>query len=357
LASFDQGVVRRWWRPAEIEIITGTNFQYAQGKKMINWLRALIALGCLGFGITIAQAQNYPSKAIIIVAPSAPGGITDTLARLLAQRFGEASGQPAIVENKAGANNQIGAEFVARSAPDGYTLFLSPEATFVVNPSLYAKLAYDPVKDFAPISGLVSIQHSLIVNPALPVRNVGDLIQLAKQKPGQLTYGTFGVGSSGHINMEMFQTMAGVKLLPVHYKGATPALTDVIAGHIQMMFLSVGSAMPSVRAGKVKMIAIASKSRMPQLPDVPTIAESGLTDFEAVSWFGLFAPGGTPPEIVNKINAEVKRIFSEPDFRRKFLEPQFMEPMTSSPEEFAEYIRTDVQKWSLVLRAANVKIE
>ncbi len=324
---------------------------------MIKWLRALIALACLGFGITIAQAQSYPSRIITIVAPSAPGGITDTLARWLAQRFGETWGQPVIVENKAGANNQIGAEFVARSAPDGYTLFLSPEATFVVNPSLYAKLNYDPVKDFVPISGLVRIHHSLIVNPSLPVRNVGDLIELAKQKPGQLTYGTFGVGSSGHINMEMFQTMAGVKLLPVHYKGATPALTDVIAGHIQMMFLSVGSAMPSARAGKVKMIAIASNSRRSQLPDVPTVAESGLANFEAVSWFGLFAPGGTPQEIVAKLNAEVRKIFSDPTFRQKFLEPQFMEPMTSSPEEFAEYIKTDAQKWSRVIRAANVKIE
>jgi len=324
---------------------------------MIKWLRALIALACLGFGVTIAQAQSYPSRIITIVAPSAPGGITDTLARWLAQRFGETWGQPVIVENKAGANNQIGAEFVARSAPDGYTLFLSPEATFVVNPSLYAKLNYDPVKDFVPISGLVRIHHSLIVNPSLPVRNVGDLIELAKQKPGQLTYGTFGVGSSGHINMEMFQTMAGVKLLPVHYKGATPALTDVIAGHIQMMFLSVGSAMPSARAGKVKMIAIASNTRRSQLPDVPTVAESGLANFEAVSWFGLFAPGGTPQEIVAKLNAEVRKIFSDPAFRQKFLEPQFMEPMTSSPEEFAEYIKTDAQKWSRVIRAANVKIE
>ncbi len=324
---------------------------------MIKWLRALIALACLGFGITIAQAQSYPSRIITIVAPSAPGGITDTLARWLAQRFSETWGQPVIVENKAGANNQIGAEFVARSTPDGYTLFLSPEATFVVNPSLYAKLNYDPVKDFVPISGLVRIHHSLIVNPSLPVRNVGDLIELAKQKPGQLTYGTFGVGSSGHINMEMFQTMAGVQLLPVHYKGATPALTDVIAGHIQMMFLSVGSAMPSARAGKVKMIAIASNTRRSQLPDVPTVAESGLANFEAVSWFGLFAPGGTPQEIVAKLNAEVRKIFSDQTFRQKFLEPQFMEPMTSSPEEFAEYIRTDAQKWSRVMRAANVKIE
>jgi tripartite-type tricarboxylate transporter receptor subunit TctC len=324
---------------------------------MINRLCALIALACLAFASTIAQAQSYPSKIITIVAPSAPGGITDTLARLLAQHFSEAWGQLAIVENKPGANHQIGAELVARSAPDGYTLFVSPEATFVVNPSLYAKLAYDPVKDFVPISGLVSIQHSLIVNPSLPVRNVGDLIELAKQKSGQLTYGTFGIGSSGHINMEMFQTMAGVKFLPIHYKGATPALTDVIGGHIQMMFLSVGSAMPSVRAGKVNMIAIGSKARMPQLPDVPTVAESGLAGFEAVSWFGLFAPGGTPQEIVNKINAEVKKIFSDPDFRQKFLEPQFMEPMMSSPEEFAEYVRTDLQKWSRVMRAANVKIQ
>jgi tripartite-type tricarboxylate transporter receptor subunit TctC len=322
---------------------------------MTNWLRALIALGCLGFS-SIAQGQTYPSKNITIISPSPPGGVTDTLARLLAQRFSTDWGQQVIVENKAGANNQIAAEFVARSAPDGYTLFVSPEATFVVNPSLYAKLAYDPVKDFVPISGLISIQHALIVNPSLPVQNVKELIELAKKKPGELAYGTFGVGSSGHVNMEMFQTMAGVKLLPVHYKGATPALADVMAGHIQMMFLSLGSAVPPQRSGNVRMIAIGGKNRLSQLPDIPTIAESGLTDFEAISWFGLFAPGGTPHEVVVKINAEVRRIFSDPEFRKKYLEPQFFVPMTSSPEEFAAYVRTDGQKWGRVLRDANVKI-
>ena len=195
----------------------------------------------------------------------------------------------------------------------------------MVNPSLYAKLNYDPVKGFTPISGLVTINHALIVNPSVPVQNVKELIALAKQKPGELNYGTFGVGSSGHLNMELLQSLAGAKFQAVHYKGATPALTDVIAGHIQMMFISVGSAVPQWKTDKVKLIAVGAGKRMALLPEVPTVAESGLPGYEAVSWFGLFGPPGMPADVVGKINAEVRKIFADPEIKKSFLERQYFE--------------------------------
>ncbi len=300
-------------------------------------------------------AQTYPSKTITIIVPAAPGGVTDQLGRALAKHFSEVWGQQAVVENKPGANNQIAAEYVAKQPADGYTLFIGPEVTFVVNPSLYPKLNYDPVKDFTPISGLVTINHALILNPAVPAKDVKELIALAKQKAGELNYGTFGVGSSGHLNMELFQTLAGVKMQAVHYKGATPALTDVIAGHIQLMFISVGSAVPQWKSDKVKLIAVGAGKRMAQLPDVPTIAESGVAGFEAVSWFGLFGPAGMPPDVVGKINGEVAKLFSNPDFRKSFLERQYFESIVGSPAQLSNYIKTEEPKWRKVIQDAKVK--
>ena len=238
--------------------------------------------------------------------------------------------------------------------PDGYTLLIGPETTFVVNPSLYPKLPYDPVKGFTPISGLVSINHALILNPALPVQNVKELIALAKQKPGELNYGTFGVGSSGHLNMELFQALSGAKLQAVHYKGATPALTDVMAGHIQLMFISVGSAVPQWKTDKVKMIAVGAAKRMALLPEVPTVAESGLPGYEAVSWFGLFGPPGMPAEIVDKINAEVRKIFADPEIKKNFLERQYFESIAGTPEQLANYIKSDEPKWRKVIHDAKL---
>src|SRR6516225_1045931 len=218
---------------------------------------------------TSARAGNYPSKTITIIAPASQGGVTDLLARMLARRFNADWGAQAIVENKPGANNQVAAEYVAHQPGDGYTLFVGPETTFIVNPSLYAYLAYDPVKDFTPIAGLVSINHALALNPAVPAESVKDLIALGKAKPGQLNYGDYGVGSSGNLNMEMFKAVTGVNFVAVHYKGATPALEDVMAGHIQLMFVSAGTAMPQVKAGTVKIVGVGAEQRMALLPDVP----------------------------------------------------------------------------------------
>jgi tripartite-type tricarboxylate transporter receptor subunit TctC len=324
---------------------------------MRSWLRVLAAFGGLLAASTAAPAQTYPVKPVTIVVPAAPGGVTDALGRMLAQRFTEAWGQQAIVENRPGANNQIAAEYVTKAPPDGYTLFIGPETTFVVNPSLYAKLNYDPVKGFTPISGLVTINHALIVHPSVAVQNAKELIALAKQKPGELNYGTFGVGSSGHLNMELLQSLAGAKFQAVHYKGATPALTDVIAGHIQMMFISVGSAVPQWKTDKVKLIAVGAGKRMALLPEVPTVAESGLPGYEAVSWFGLFGPPGMPADVVGKINAEVRRIFADPEVKKSFLERQYFESIAGSPEQLTSYIKNDEPKWRKVIQDAKVKAE
>ena len=324
---------------------------------MAQWLRTFVALGCLANGATAGEAQTYPTKPVTIIVPAAPGGVTDALGRVLAQRFSEAWGQQGIVENKAGANNQIAAEYVAKAPPDGHTLLIGPEVAFVVNPSLYSKLSYDPVKDFTPIAGLVTINQALVVNPSLPVDGVKGLIALARSKPGELNYGTFGIGSSGHLNMELLQALAGVKFQPVHYKGATPALTDVMAGHIQMMFISVGSAVPQWKAGKVKLLAVGAGKRMPLFPEAPTVAESGLAGYEAVSWFGLFAPAGTPPDVVAKINGEIRRTFADPEFRKSFLDRQYFESIAGSPEQLADYLKSEERKWSKVIRDAKVKAE
>jgi tripartite-type tricarboxylate transporter receptor subunit TctC len=303
-----------------------------------------------------ARADNYPSKPITIIVPAAPGGVTDMLGRLLAQHFIADWHAEVIVENKPGANNQVAAEYVTRAAGDGYTLFIGPETTFIVNPSLYEHLPYDPVNGFTPISGLVSINHALILNPAVPAKTVGELIALARREPGALNYGTYGVGSSGHLNMEMFKTIAGVNLVPVHYKGATPALQDVMAGHIQLMFVSVGSAMPQAKAGDVKMIAVGAAKRMALLPDMPTIAES-LPGFTAVSWFALFGPPGMPPDVVARIGGEVETIFADPAVQKNFLDVQYFESIAGSPAELRARIASEAPKWRKLIETAHIRLE
>src|ERR1700750_1823647 len=236
-------------------------------RRLVAWL----VLGLLGASAP-ASAQTFPNKTITIVSPAPAGGVTDIIGRALALRFSKAWGQQAVVENKPGANNQIAAEFIVNSPPDGHTLFIAPDGTFVANPSLYPKLPYDPYKSFTPISGLMIINHGLILNKDFAPNNVAELIALAKSKPGSINYGTYGIGSSGHLNMVLLETMAGVQFQAIHYKGAAPVLNDVLAGHIQMGFVSAGSAVQQWKAGLLKMIAVAGKTRIPQLPDIPTVA-------------------------------------------------------------------------------------
>ncbi len=319
---------------------------------------ALIMLVSL-CGPSAAQTASYPTRQVTMIITSVPGGVTDVTGRALAQELSKAWGQPVIVENKGGAAHILGAQAVAAAPPDGYTLMVGESGTFTVNPTLYpkGKLPYDADKDFTPITGLVSIYQALLADRALPVKNAADLIALAKQKPGQLTYGTAGVGSALHMNMELFDSMAGVKITPVHYRGATPALNDLIGGQINTMTVSIASGLPAYQAGQIKMLGVASPKRMPQLPDVPTVDESGLPGFQATAWFGLFGPAGLPHDVVMKIDTEVIRIFNDPAFRARFLDPQMFESMAGPPDQFAAFVRAEREKWEKVIREANIKLE
>jgi tripartite-type tricarboxylate transporter receptor subunit TctC len=324
---------------------------------MTFWFRRAAALACfLAVGVTAALADNYPSKPITIIVPASPGGVTDILGRFLAQHLISDLGAQAVVENKPGANNQVAAEYVTHQPGDGYTLFIGPESTFIVNPTLYGHLPYDPVHGFTAITGLVQIDHALILNPAVPANNVKELIALDKNKPGQLNYGTYGAGSSGHLNMEMFKAMTGTKFVAVHYKGAAPAMQDVMGGQIQLMFVSTGTALPQVKAGTVKMIAVGAPKRMALLPDVPAIAET-VPGFVAVSWFGLFGPAGMPPEITKKLSDEVRKIFADPKVQKAFLDAQYFESIAGTPEELTKRIATEEPKWRKLIEEAHIKLE
>jgi len=290
------------------------------------------------------------------VVPYAAGGITDIVARALGQKLGEALGQQVVIDNRPGANSQVGAEIVARAAPDGYTLMVSADTTFVMNPHLTPKVAYDPLVDFIPVSGLGISPQALVVHPSVPAKTVDELIALARGKPGELNYGTFGVGSSGHLNIELLQSLTGTKFTAVHYKGAAPALTDLLGGHIQMMIVSIGLVTQGWQAGQLKVLGFGSQQRIGQYPEVPTIAET-LPGYEAASWYGLVAPAGTPREIVDKLSAETQKIFAEPAFREKFLAPSMIFSIAGTPEDFARRIRTDYAKWDKVIKDAGVKVE
>jgi tripartite-type tricarboxylate transporter receptor subunit TctC len=317
----------------------------------------LAVLVALGLGTKWSSAQTYPVKSIRIVVPTAPGGITDTLARALAQRLTESLGQQMIVENKPAGAGQLGMDFVAKSAPDGYTLVVAADASYVVNQHLYSRLTYDPINDFVPISGLGISPQALVLHPSVPANTFGELVAHAKAHPGELNYGTFGVGTSGHLNIIHLENETGAKFTPVHYRGAAPAITDLLGGHIQMMIVAIGLLRQNIEAGKLKTIGIGSKQRLAQFPDLPTLAESGLPGFEAGSWYGLAAPKGTPPEIVEKLSAETQKIFSDPAFRDKFLTPAATFSIASPPNQFAERMRADSAKWGKVIKDAGLKAE
>jgi tripartite-type tricarboxylate transporter receptor subunit TctC len=314
----------------------------------------------IGFaGASAAQTLPYPSRQVTLVVTSVPGGVTDVVGRALAQSLTQAWGQQVIVENKGGAAHIIGAEAVAKSAPDGYTLLVGESGTFTVNPTLLPKdkVPYDVDKGFTPITGLVRIYQSILAAKSLPVSNIAELIALAKQKPGQLSYGTAGVGSALHMNMALFDSMAGVKMLPVHYRGATPALNDLIGDHINTMVVSVASGLPAYRAGQIKMLGVGAPKRMPMVPEVPTVSESGLPDYQATAWFGLFGPAGMPEDIVMKVDQDVIKIFSDPAFRVRFLDPQMFESMAGPPDEFEAYIKAERAKWAKVIHDDDIKIQ
>jgi tripartite-type tricarboxylate transporter receptor subunit TctC len=321
-------------------------------------LRTTWAAGFLLCVLTSAHAQssNYPSKPIHFIVPAAPGGVTDIVARALGQQLTEIWHEQVVVENRSGANNQIAAEIVAKAPADGYTLFVSPEATFVINPYLYKTLHYDPHRDFTPISGLIEINQALIVRNGLGVNSVAEFLALAKQKPGTISFGGYGIGSTGHLNMEMLQHDTHVKFIGVQYKGATPALNEIMGGHLDAMFISTSSAIGPWKNGQMKILAIGSKQRIPAYSDIPTVAEA-VPEFVARSWFGIVGPAGMPKDIVAKLNSAVANVFQNTEFQERFLKPNFFTPIPSSPEEFAAFISADSKKWQAVIKAANVTLD
>jgi tripartite-type tricarboxylate transporter receptor subunit TctC len=303
-----------------------------------------------------ARAQDYPSRPITVIVPTATGGLTDVLTRNITQRLARAWGQSIVIENRGGAGHNIGAAAVAKAPPDGYTLMAVEAGTFVANPFLYAKLPYDPDNDFEPISGFASVSMALLAHPSVPARNVRELIELARKKPGEISYGTSGIGGSLHISVLLLETLAAVKLVPVHYRGAAPALNDLLGGHINLISMGPSIALPQVKAGQLAMLAIGSSKRLPRLPDIPTLDESGVPGYEAGTWFGLFAPARTPRAIVSKIHSDVQRILTDPEMQDYFT-PQLLEPMVGSPEQFAAFIKADAQKWGSVIRNANLTLQ
>jgi len=303
-----------------------------------------------------ALAQTYPVRTVRVIVPFPPGGAIDALGRILAQKMSEQWGQPFIVENRAGASGIIGTEIGAKAASDGHTLTMGAVSTHAINVALHKKLPYDPVKDFSPVAFVAVVPNLLVVNPALAVRSAGDLIALARQKPGTLSYASAGAGTTLHLSGELLKSMARIDIVHVPYKGSGPAVTDVIAGQVPIMFDSITSSLPHVKAGKLRALGITSATRSSALPEVPTIAESGLPGYEMNPWFALFAPAGTPQPVITKLNAEVARIVALPDVKER-LSAIGAEPMGGAPERLGATMRADVAKWTKVIRDTGITVD
>jgi tripartite-type tricarboxylate transporter receptor subunit TctC len=316
---------------------------------------AAISLALAGAPSASAQAP-FPSKPIRIVVPFPPGGTTDILARAAAQKMTEAWKEQVVVDNRPGAGGNIGAELVAKAPPDGYTMLMGTVGTHAINPSLYAKMPYDHVKDFAPVILVASVPNVLVVHPSVPANTVQELIAYAKANPGKINFASSGSGTSIHLAGELFKTMAGVQMAHVPYKGSAPAIADLLGGQVQIMFDNLPSALPQIRGGKLRALAVTSAQRAPALPDVPTVAESGLPGFEASSWFGLLAPAGSPRDAIVKVNGEVDRWLASPEAKEK-LTSQGANAAGGSPEDFARHIAAETAKWQQVVKASGAKVD
>jgi tripartite-type tricarboxylate transporter receptor subunit TctC len=303
-----------------------------------------------------AQAPAYPTKPVRIVVPFPAAGTTDILARAIAQRLSEVEGQPFIVDNRPGAGGNIGAELVAKSAPDGYTLLMGTVGTHAINPGLYPKMPYDHVKDFAPVLLVAGVPNVLVVYPGLPVHTVQELIAYAKANPGKLNFASSGAGTSIHLSGELFKSVTGVQIQHIPYKGSAPALQDLVGGQVQLMFDNLPSSLALIKSGKLRALAVTSATRSPALPDVPTVAESGLPGFEASSWFGLLAPAGTPAAVVARINADGDKWLATPEAREK-LTAQGANVAGGTPEDFVKFIAAETSKWAKVVKESGAKVE
>jgi tripartite-type tricarboxylate transporter receptor subunit TctC len=313
-------------------------------------LLAFIACWC-----TFAAAQNYPERPVRIVVPLTPGGSPDTLARAIGQGLQASWGQPVVVENRTGGSQNIGSDIVAKSPPDGYTWLLAPDNVFSVNPYL-GKQPFDPLTDLAPVTQVARIQFLLVVNPAVPANNVQELIVYARAHPGELNFGSSGNGSPQHLGGTLLQLLTGTKMSHVPYKGAAPAIADLLPGRIQVWIGAANSLLPHIREGKLRLLASSAQQRFPNLGDVPTIAEAGVPGYALDPWLGLFVPAKVPPELVAKINAEVVRVLNSPELKAR-MAPQGIEVLTSSPADFARFIREDNAKWGKLIKEAGIRGE
>ena len=304
----------------------------------------------------LVQAQPYPNKPLRWVVPFPPGGSTDLIGRFTGQELARRIGQSVIIENRPGAGGIIGTEYVARSAPDGYTLLQGSVAQFATFPSMYAKLPYDPARDFTPVTLLQTITTTMVVTPSLPVKSVKELVALAKRRPGELNFTASGVGTTTFLTGELLKRRAGIDMVFITYKGSGPALTDVMAGFVQLMFEPLPSALPLVNAGKLRALAVTSRNRSPALPQVPTLDESGFPGFDMVTWQGMFVPAGTPPAIVERLNGELTKILRTPEITQKIFE-QGGQIGANTSAEFAQFIRDETAKWSRVIRDSGVRLD
>jgi len=315
---------------------------------------ACILLSCLA--VPGAHAQAYPSKALRFIAPFPPGGTSDVLCRLIAKNLTDTLGQPVAVENRPGAGANIGHEIAAKSAPDGYTIILSNSSTMTTNPHLYKRMGFDPIADFTPVSMVASAGQVLVVHPGVPVKNVAELIALAKAKPGKLNFGSGGIGITSHISGEIFKSKTGVNIVHVPYKGTIQAVTDLVAGQVDMVFADMVPAIPQIKAGKLRPLAVTSQERSAVLPDVPTMAESGLPNFDASVWWAVLAPRGTPPEIISRLNTDLAKVMKLPEVQERFASLGIA-TAHSTPQAVTETIRRETPQMAAILKAAGVEPE
>jgi len=318
----------------------------------MNKLIALILLF-----VQFSYAQNYPNKAISIVVPYVPGGVSDGLARSIAQRLSLSLNQPVLVENKAGGNTLIGATYVAKSAPDGYTLLLTAEATLTMNPMLYAKLPYDVEKNFIPIIALASIPQAFVVSNNVNAKDMKEFLALARKNNSKLSYANLGNGSTAHLNFELFEKETNINLVAIPYKGASAALNDLMGGHIDAMIVSTGFVASQSKAGNLKVLAVAGNKRSSLLPEVQTFKEAGIDNFQPSSWFALMGVSGTPTEITEKLNIEINKLLKDPVFRSEQLDKFILEPIGGSPENLKNLIKAETQKWSQIIKETQIKLD
>jgi tripartite-type tricarboxylate transporter receptor subunit TctC len=315
-----------------------------------------LALAGLAGGAAAQAPADYPTRPIKVIVPFAPGGATDVLARMIGQKLAESWGQQVVVENRPGAGGNIGAEAGARAAADGYTLTLAAAGFMAVNPSLYAKLPYDPVRDFAPVALLVKAPLLLVVNPAVPARNTRELVEWARANPGRLTIGNGGQGTAQHLGGELFTSVAGIRAVHLPYKGSAPATTDLLAGVFEAQFDNMVTLLPHVKSGKLRALGVSSAARVPVLPDVPTIAESALPGFETGTWYGMVAPAATPPAVLDKLNREIARIVALPEVNERMVAMGLV-PAVGPRASFGEFIRSEIAQYGKLIRSAGIKLD